>query len=690
MTDINTLRERAYELLVSSPASTGEAERGIASEARTTVTHSRRFSPFILEDAQAAFEIVDALMRDAQSAPRENGLKAAIDTFSQRLTVQNPALVRYAFMVFSTHNRFASDNLQPLPSLFVREPHKAVAGFRENATSSAVSTEDDIQLPASNATPPEHRLAWFREDILANEHHEHWHLVYPTTGVPDGNGNAVLKDRQGELFFYMHEQMLARYDAERLALGLERVRPLDAYREPVPEGYDPGPLRDSEGNPFSPRPAGQRMADLTGSLAYRLADHETRRERIVQAAEQGFFIKESELVPVTADLLGATEESTVGSVSVGANGRRSSLNYYGNHHGMGHVLLAFSTDPQKQQETGVMYDPATAIRDPVFYRWHKHIDDISFKWQQTQSPHVLTDAPPVVVRKGGGSDLLQSVSPDILLCFADNLPFEKSVDGMTLGEAAFGTQGGQNSEAWNKDFTDGVFPVVVGEQEGQIRTTRALETRLRTCALKHPQGGKAYVSFLQPRDFAYFLRLENTSEEKCAVTVRLWLVPAITPASGRPAYEDRRLWIEMDKFRHDLAPRQQSVVYRPSEKSSVVRKPVLRSPCDERATRTEGATPEEGDEFSYCTCGWPYHMLLPRGTEQGMPFLLLVHVTDWNIDRVPGDSCCGSFSFCGARDKYPDSRSMGYPFDRPFSRSIADTIGAQSNMATTPITIIAH
>ena len=52
----------------------------------------------------------------------------------------------------------------------------------------------------------EGQLDWFREDPLANQHHEHWHVVYPVGGVPDGRGGATGKDRQGELFFYMHQQ----------------------------------------------------------------------------------------------------------------------------------------------------------------------------------------------------------------------------------------------------------------------------------------------------------------------------------------------------------------------------------------------------------------------------------------------------------------------------------------------------
>ena len=53
----------------------------------------------------------------------------------------------------------------------------------------------------------EHRLAYFREDLGINLHHWHWHLVYPFTGPR----NLVDKDRRGELFYYMHQQIVARW-----------------------------------------------------------------------------------------------------------------------------------------------------------------------------------------------------------------------------------------------------------------------------------------------------------------------------------------------------------------------------------------------------------------------------------------------------------------------------------------------
>lgn len=52
----------------------------------------------------------------------------------------------------------------------------------------------------------EHKLAYFREDLGINLHHWHWHLVYPF----DGAKEVVDKNRRGELFYYMHEQLMAR------------------------------------------------------------------------------------------------------------------------------------------------------------------------------------------------------------------------------------------------------------------------------------------------------------------------------------------------------------------------------------------------------------------------------------------------------------------------------------------------
>ena len=92
----------------------------------------------------------------------------------------------------------------------------------------------------------------------------------------------------------------------------------------------------------------------------------------------------------------------------------------------------------------------------------------------------------------------------------------------------------------------------------------------------------------------------------------------------------------------------------------------------------------------WCDCGWPYGMLLPSGasTPGGSPFKLVAVVTDHRLDHANEADTCGSMSFCGAADEYPDARAMGYPFDKPFpAADPLATISAHRAMAVRDLTI---
>ena len=68
-----------------------------------------------------------------------------------------------------------------------------------------------------------------------------------------------------------------------------------------------------------------------------------------------------------------------------------------------------------------------------------------------------------------------------------------------------------------------------------------------------------------------------------------------------------------------------------------------------------------------------------------MPFRVLAMLTDWELDNVSGDDDCGSMSFCGSRDRYPDTREMGYPFSRPAAgRDRRDARGAADRLRARP------
>jgi hypothetical protein len=259
-------------------------------------------------------------------------------------------------------------------------------------------------------------------------------------------------------------------------------------------------------------------------------------------------------------------------------------------------------------------DTGTAIRDPFFWRWHRHIDDANFALQARTAPEDFSDGPPVSVR-----------AVDVVFEADEATPTDEL--RTMVGRAPF-------------DPDD-------------------------------PAGGD--VEFADHESHLWHVHVENPGEDERNVTVRIFLAPA-------EAAEDRRAWIEMDKFEY-AAPPGESTIARPGYHASVVRKPATHPPV---FVQGPAQTPHE----QYCRCGWPYHLLVPRGTPAGMPFRLLVMLTDWELDRVSGDDECGSMSFCGARDRYPDSREMGYPFARPFGPAgIEATLGALPNAHLRDLTI---
>lgn len=122
----------------------------------------------------------------------------------------NPVLFNYGLSVALLHRPDTKDLQLPLfaesfPDRFVDS--KVFREMREEATVVPDGERRPIIIPrdyTASDLEPEHRLWYFREDIGINLHHYHWHLVYPFDAA---NIEIVRKDRRGELFYYMHEQV---------------------------------------------------------------------------------------------------------------------------------------------------------------------------------------------------------------------------------------------------------------------------------------------------------------------------------------------------------------------------------------------------------------------------------------------------------------------------------------------------
>jgi tyrosinase len=590
--------------------------------ARETASPPKRrmFTPFLVEDQERAATLAERLaaQADAQPGRSDDERLAEVMGMARSLADQGEAgLAQHALGLFLTHHPLGQT--LSVPSLLKR---------------TALAMDAAAPLPdetlGSHSDGDEIKVDWFREDPLLNEHHEHWHWVYPNRR---GAGESIykVKERHGELFYYMHQQMLARYDTERVAAGLGKVTPIENYTAPLGAGYDPGRLSDYG---YAARATDSVMVpfgDITPAVQSGL------RDGLTQAIAASAMRKPSgETVPLAghagSNILGLASETTEATTNP----------VYGNHHGNGHVLIG-----DLNQNPGVILSPSTAIRDPAFWRWHRHVDDLHFQYQDALAPHQFDDRPPVDLK-------------------ALALAFERDHAG---------------SDEDGADLTSAAQAALAGA------STTILETQMRAGAYQLLTGNRYRYDFLSHTPFFIAAALRNQQATPKAVTFRFFLIPDRlfdvdadpTTAEGR---QMRRFAIELDKVRVNVQPGEQSFG-RTGRQMSIIRRPAVVDPGE--VVDIDGE--QLGGDARTCTCGWPYGLLLPRGTYEGMTFKLFAMATDNDKDKVGSQKKCGSMSFCGVGDEYPDARPMGYPFDRPLGKPLSQIVQENANMRLLPVTI---
>lgn len=185
--------------------------------------------------------------------------------------------------------------------------------------------------------------------------------MYPA----EGPANIVNKDRRGELFYYMHNQVIHRYNVERMCSGLQRVKPLN-IRAVVPEAYFPKIIRSTNNRSYPARSPNSLLQDVNRTeTVVSLADIERWTDLIYKAIDQGFAVGAN---GQQISLRGSNGIDILGNMVESSSLSPNQL-LYGNMHNEGHNVIAFCHDPDQRylEEFGVMGDVTTAMRDPIFY-----------------------------------------------------------------------------------------------------------------------------------------------------------------------------------------------------------------------------------------------------------------------------------------------------------------------------------
>lgn len=175
---------------------------------------------------------------------------------------------------------------------------------------------------------------------------------------------------------------------------------------------------------------------------------------------------------------------------------------YGSLHNSGHDIISFTHDPDGRhlEDMGVLGSTATAMRDPVFYRWHTFIDSIFLHFKRS-----LPEYP------------------------REQLEFRGiSVKSIRIKDKHFSPpKFNLLSTFWQKSHVD------------------------LKAGLDFGSDGSLFVAFkhLQHNPFTYSILVTNNNRKTMQGTCRIFMAPKTTE-KGRALEleEQQRLMIEMDKF----------------------------------------------------------------------------------------------------------------------------------------------
>lgn len=432
------------------------------------------------------------------------------------------------------------------------------------------------------------------------------------------------------MFIFMHRQMLARYNAERVALGLPLVVSYDRsqWLQPVSQGYD-SKLTQATGRRYPARPPGVRMNRADARNLQNQED--TIRAAILNmqlnlasgAVRLGYANGVDFGISPLGDAIEAIDPTTM----------------YGNIHNNGHTFIA-RMNPGSTVD-GVMGTPNTAMRDVLFMRWHKYIDDLVMLYKNRLPQY-------------GDSDL--------------------DFPGVEVTGLSVQTPG----QAANQLFT------YLDTNSIQLFSLDFSST-----------GSMVEVFYDRLNNVPFNFNIRIRSNARVTGLGRMFLIPAGISLTGNT--DVTQVAIEMDRFILNLNAGNNTIT-RTSRQSPYLSKAPM-GLVDLQNRLIQGQINQ--DTFNWAGCGWPEEMALPRGRQGGMPFRLFFMASallpsdraltaDWQKLSMT------SWSWCGMRRSdgdVPDSRPMGFPLDRnpaggDWRRLLQNSSGQRrTNMMVTDITI---
>ncbi|CAL8113808.1 unnamed protein product [Orchesella dallaii] len=354
---------------------------------------------------------------------------------------------------------------------------------------------------------------------------------------------------------------------------------------------------------FEPFPYRDNNTELIDAGNTNITYLQTIYTRLKTALMDNYFITPNNShVEMNTDLLGDTTESS--------SLKSANHQYYGSFHNYLHRLIAgIGIQEPGKHIPGVQAHPETSMRDPVFYEIHSLVDSLYLQEKENCKPYTKLelDYEGVDIR----SVVIESLNSSRYVWWPPLVPNFSTPTITTY-------------------FENRRYDVSTGERP--CRSTNESPVYVTNSRLNHFH-------------FKYItrLRVKNNLPHEAHAMVRIFLLPIRNfKGSSYTQQQSYSRAIELDRFQTNLFPKTQTVLTRLSLESSVT-------------------SVSEMNSLPFRNCGFPNNLLIPKGTQHGVEYKLFVMLTNEpNIEEYP------NYAYCGSLNKpFPDTRPMGFPFDRP-------------------------
>uniref|UniRef100_UPI00313433C7 hexamerin 1B precursor n=1 Tax=Tribolium castaneum TaxID=7070 RepID=UPI00313433C7 len=458
---------------------------------------------------------------------------------------------------------------------------------------------------------PEQSMAYFTEDVGVNSFYYYYNLYYPYW--MSGEEFNLKYDNRGELFYYMYQQILARYYLERLSNGFGEIDYFN-WEVPFENGYYPT-MCYPNGLQFPARPSYSRLYEYFynygqhygyNKYAYSYTFVKDYERRIRDAIDSGYvFTRSGQKV----DLFSRDGINILGNLIEG-NPDSPYYKYYGAYQVFARHLLGYSFQPLTYHKTypSALEHFETSMRDPAFYQLYKKLINYFYRFKSQYYKYYTEQD---LIFEGVE---VKNVEFDRLVTYFDYYFAD-------ISSAVYVTP---------EEFVQDSFKVQVAQPR------------------------------LNYKPFTYKIYVDSSIDTEAVVKV--FLGPKYDEY-GRyiNLTENWMNFVQFDHFVYKLKSGQNVITRNSREIYNYMHD---RTSYYQLYQKAMGVFDEKQGEYYKYTQFWfgfPQRYMLPKGTYGGFPYQFYVYVTKY----VPYKAQKDGVPMVGMGSQYVDGYPMGYPFDRP-------------------------